>query len=305
MATARSEPAVEVALHRGDCLEALPRATPPGSVDLCYLDPPFFTGRDHGAFDDRWRWDATAEADRARATELAGATFARRLDGLLQALDAPALAAYVCFLAARLARIVEALADHGAIVVHVDPTAAPHVRLLLDALLGRQAFVNEIVWRYRRWPVPQRALQRMHDTLLMYAPQPDHPDRRFEVLYEPRAASTVKRWGRRKIQASHRADGTRAPSENVEAESSGAPLSDVWELPIIAPSARERTGYPTQKPLQLLRRVVAIASTPGDLVLDPFCGSGTTLVAAVEQGRRALGIDISDEALALARGRLP
>ena len=295
---------VDVQLHQGDCRDLLGRVVEPRSVDLCYLDPPFFSGRDHGAFDDRWAWDEAAEADLAHAERAAGPGFGRRLAGLLQAADHPPLSAYLCFLAARLAQVRLALADHGALFVHLDPTAGPHVRLLLDALLGRQAFVNEIVWRYRRWPIKQRALQRMHDTLLFYAPSPDHPERRFETLFEPRSASTLKRWGDRRIQAGHRPDGSRRPSENVDAASAGAPLSDVWELPIIAPSARERTGYPTQKPLKLLRRVVQVASAPGDVVLDPFCGSGTTLVAARELGRRAVGLDVSDQALDVARGRL-
>lgn len=291
-------------LHPGDCRDVLGQAVEAGSVDLCYLDPPFFSGRDHGAFDDRWRWDAAAQIDQEHAERTAGAAFARRLGGLLQAVDHPPLASYLCFLAARLAQVQLALKDHGALFVHVDPTAGAHVRLLLDSLLGRQAFVNEVVWRYRRWPIRQRAFQRMHDTVLFYAPSPDHPDRRFVTQFEPRSASTVKRWGDKRIQAGHREDGSRRPSENLDDPSQGAPLSDVWDLPIIAPSAKERTGYPTQKPLKLLCRIITAASAPGDLVLDPFCGSGTTLVAAKQLDRRAVGIDVSDEALAVARGRL-
>lgn len=295
----------DLALHLGDCRDLLGQALEPRSVDLCYLDPPFFTGRDHGAFDDRWSWGPQAEADRAHAERAVPGQFTARLAGLLAAADHPPLAAYLCFLAARLAQVRLALAEHGALFVHVDPAAAPHVRLLLDALLGRHAFVNEVVWRYRRWPIRQRAFQRMHDTLLFYAPDPDHADRRFETLFEPRSASTIKRWGDRRIEAGHRPDGSRRPSENLDDPSAGAPLSDVWELSIIAPSARERTGYPTQKPLKLLRRIITVASRPGDLVLDPFCGSGTTVVAAQELGRRAVGIDVSAEALDVARGRLP
>ncbi len=292
-------------LHQGDCRELIGQVVEPRSVDLCYLDPPFFSGRDHGAFDDRWRWGDAAEDDQLHSERAAGPQFAGRLAGLLAAVDHPPLAAYLCFLAARLAQVRLALADHGSLVVHVDPTAGPHVRLLLDALLGRDSFLNEVVWRYRRWPIRQRAFQRMHDTLLFCAPAPDHPERRFETLFEPRSASTLKRWGDRRIQASHHPDGSRRPSENTDDTSQGAPLSDVWELPIIAPVARERTGYPTQKPLKLLRRIVTAASAAGDLVLDPFCGSGTTLVAATELGRRAVGIDVSEQALSVARGRCP
>ena len=292
-------------LHQGDCRELIGQVLEPRSVDLCYLDPPFFSGRNHGAFDDRWSWGPAAQEDQRHCERAAGPELARRLEGLLAAADHPPLAAYLCFLAARLAQVRLALADHGSLVVHVDPTAGAYVRLLLDALLGRAAFVNEVVWRYRRWPVRQQAFQRMHDTLLFYSPSPDHPERRFQTLFEPRAPSTQKRWGDRRIQASHGEDGHRRPSENTEQTSQGAPLSDVWDLPILAPVARERTGYPTQKPLELLRRIVTVASAPGDLVVDPFCGSGTTLVAALQLGRRAVGIDLSAPALSIAQDRWP
>ena len=291
-------------VHLGDCLEVLPAEVAPGSVDLCYLDPPFFTGRDHGAFDDRWSWGPHAEADLATAGRRGPEGFERQLRGLLEACADPSLGAYLCFLAARLVEVRHALADHGAMFLHVDPTAGPALRLLCDALFGRQNFLNEVIWRYRRWPVKQQAFQRMHDVLLYHAKDAGHPDRRFSTLYEPRAPSTLKRWGEAKIRASHRQDGSRAPSQGELEPSDGAPLSDVWELPIIAPSAHERTGYPTQKPLRLLERIVAVASVEGDYVLDPFCGSGTALEAAAGLGRRCTGIDVSDDALRLARQRL-
>ena len=289
-------------LH-GDCLRLLTTAVRPASADLCYLDPPFFTGRDHGAFDDRWAWGEGADNDR-RATLDRRPEARAGLEGLLTAAGDRALAAYLCFLSARISALLEALAPHGALFLHCDPTAGPYVRVLCDLLLGRTAFVNEVVWRYRRWPIKTRAFQRMHDTLLYYVPEPEHPDRRFATLYEPRAASTLRRWGNARIRASHRADGSRAPSAEEAEPSAGAPLSDVWDLPIIAPSAHERTGYPTQKPLRLLERIVEAASVPRDLVLDPCCGSGTTVVAAARLGRRGLGFDVAKGAVALARRRL-
>lgn len=288
---------------RGDCLDVLQAKVAPASVDLCYLDPPFFTGRDFGSFDDRWAWGEAAERDLGSA-RAACPEAGDRLEGLIAAAGDPALAAFLCFLAARLAAIRRVLAPHGSLFLHCDPTAGPYLRVLGDALLGRSAFVNEIVWRYRRWPVRTAAFQRMHDTLLYWVLRPEDPARRFSTLFEPRAPSTQRRWGEARIRASHRPDGSRAPSEEDAQASPGAPLSDVWDLPIIAPSARERTGYPTQKPLALLLRIVQSATAPGDLVLDPCCGSGTTLVAAARLDRRYLGIDTSEEAVGLARRRL-
>lgn len=254
------------------------------SVTLAYLDPPFLTGRVHKAirkgktvgersldvaFDDRWD-------DRA---------------------------AYLEALADRLVPIRELLAPHGSVVVHVDPKTSHYVKVLCDEIFGDECFASEIVWRYRRWPSKTPNFQRVHDVLLRYR-KDAKAEPRFKTLYEPLAPSTLATWGTKKQKAVVGKSGRRVRSSSSEDESSGVPMGDVWEIGVIAPVARERTGYPSQKPEALLERVVRALSAPGDLVLDPYSGSGTTLAVAARLERRYLGIDASEVALKTARERL-
>ncbi len=294
----------------GDCLGALRPEAVARAAALVYLDPPFCTQRNFGVFSDVWRWtpdrSAELEALGAQPDSSGEARLAACLRGFLSWLGEGPLGAFVVYVTVRIAHVVRlALAAHGSLVVHVDPQSSHYLKVALDALLGPECFVNEIIWHYRRWPIRCRAFQRMHDVLLLYRADPGQDARRtFNTLLRERAPSTQRRWGDRRIRAHHDANGRRLPSSNEKERSPGVPLDDVWPLPIIAPSAHERTGFPTQKPLALLERLVQATTAPGDLVLDPFCGSGTALVAARRLGRSALGCDLSPEAAALARKRL-
>ena len=173
----------------------------------------------------------------------------------------------------------------------------------MDTVFGEKNFRNEIVWSYRRWPAKQSNFQRMHDVILRYAKGTSVT---WNQLYESKpAASTLKRFGNNlEIKSAYAPDGTRIPSQTINKESKGVPLRDVWEISIIAPSANERTGYPTQKPIELYKRIVAASSNEGDLVLDPFCGCATTLVAADRLQRDWIGIDISAKAAELVVERI-
>ena len=141
----------------------------------------------------------------------------------------------------------------------------------------------------------------MHDVIFWYGKRAGD-EHAWSPQFEPLAASTVATWGTKK-QVADFSSGRRKPSQTDE-ETRGAPMSDVWEIGIVAPIAKERVGYPTQKPLALLERIVEAASKPGDLVLDPFAGSGTTLVAAHARGRRFIGCDASPLAVHTSRKRL-
>ena len=141
----------------------------------------------------------------------------------------------------------------------------------------------------------------MHDVIFWYARSPDE-EQAWTPMFEPLAASTVETWGDKK-QVADFSSGRRRPSQTDEA-TPGAPMSDVWEIGIVAPIAKERVGYPTQKPLALLERIVAAASRPGDLIVDLFAGSGTTLVAAEKLGRRWIGCDAGALAIHTAKKRL-
>src|SRR5690606_27687604 len=154
-----------------------------------------------------------------------------------------------------------------------------------------------------RWPAKTKNFQRVHDVLLRYVRDPG-VEPRFQQLYEPLAPSTLKTWGTRKQRAVLDGSGRRQRSSKTHEATPGAPLGDVWDIGIVAPVARERTGYPTQKPEALLERLLLACSQVGDLVLDPYAGSGTTLAVARKLGRRCIGIDTGRQALATTRQRL-
>ncbi|MCU0685618.1 MAG: site-specific DNA-methyltransferase [Polyangiaceae bacterium] len=195
------------------------------------------------------------------------------------------------------------LSPAGCLVVHVDPKTSHYVRVLGDMVFGPDAFASEIVWRYRRWPSKAQNFQRVHDTLLRFVKNPKEKPR-FRQLFEPLAASTQAVWQGRRQRALVDDEGRRVRSSMTDEASPGTPLGDVWEIGIVAPSGRERTGYPTQKPEALLERLILACSDPGEWVLDPTLGSGTTLAVAARLGRRGLGIDESSAALSVARTRL-
>ena len=253
---------------------------------LVYLDPPFFTGREH----DHVARERTANGVRR--------TLVPAFDDRWKSLDQYLAALYDRIRAAR-----ELLADEGCLVLHVDPKTSHYAKILCDELFGPRSFASEIIWRYRRWPAKTRNFQRVHDVLLRYVLNPDAPQR-FRQLYEPLSASTRATWGETKQRAVLDASGRRCRSSVTAERSPGTPLGDVWDISIIAPVARERTGYPTQKPEALIERLILACTDPEDLVLDPYLGSGTTLAVSARLGRRAIGIDRSAIAIDVARERL-
>jgi DNA modification methylase len=258
-----------------------------GAVTLAYLDPPFFTGKEHVRI-------TRKREGRGKILRSAAPAFDDRWDSL---------PCYLSALRDRVAAARELLADHGSLVLHLDPKTSHYAKLICDEVFGPRCFASEIIWRYRRWPSKTKNFQRVHDVLLRYVK--DHRvEPRFHQLYEPLAASTVATWGVQRQRAVVGASGVRTHSSRTADESPGAPLGDVWEISIIGPVARERTGYPTQKPEALLQRLIEALSAPHDLVLDPYAGSGTALVVGSRLGRRTLGIDQSPEALDVIRQRL-
>jgi DNA modification methylase len=267
------------------CLRAL-AADYAGRVTFAYLDPPFFTNREHAA------WLRKAGAPRA-TTRTRVLAFDDRW---------PDLASWLETLGARLAATRDLLSPNGSLVVHVDPKTSHYVRVLGDEIFGADAFASEIVWRYRRWPSKTPNFQRVHDVLLRWRRDPTAAAR-WNQPYEPLAASTLATWGKNKQRAVFGKDGRRARSSSTSEPTAGVPMGDVWEIGVIAPVARERTGYPSQKPEALLERLVGALSNPGDLVLDPYAGSGTTLAVAHRLGRSFLGIDSSPVALEMIRKR--
>ena len=172
----------------------------------------------------------------------------------------------------------------GSVYLHCDPTASHYLKLLMDAVFGTANFRNEIIWHYRRWTGKAKRFERLHDCLLFYTLADDYL---FNVLYDPYTKKSLKR-----KQNYH----TRIKDGEVYVTSideRGVRAGDVWQILLLDSQSKERTGYPTQKPLALLDRIIQASSNSGDVVLDPFCGCATACVAADNLQREWIGIDIS------------
>jgi len=259
-----------------DNLDVL-RALPDGSVDLVYADPPFGTGATRRLASIR---TGTGESVRHG---FAGRAYRYQVVRDLAWDDDLPLAAHLEAIEHRLVEIRRVLASHGSLYLHLDWRTTHHVRLLLDRVFGADRFLNEIVWAYDYGGRPRDRWPRKHDTILWYAKGDEWRFERDAVDRIPYLAPELV-----------------GP---VKAARGKLP-TDVWWMTIVPPGSHERTGYPTQKPVRLLERIVAASSRPGDLVLDPYAGSGTTGVAAARLGRRWLLVDRNPVAVAIARDRL-
>ena len=292
-------------LWTGDNLDIM-RGMNGESVDLIYLDPPFNSNQNYSApigseaagaaFKDTW---TLSDVDKAWHGEVAD-----KDPTLYAIIDAAGLShgkgmkSYLIMMAVRLLEMRRILKPTGSLYLHCDPTASHYLKLLLDTVLGVAHFRNEVVWSYRRWPSKSRNFQTMHDILLFYAAGAGHV---FNISYEPPSASYLKRFkGKTQVLDPE----TRSRKIVVDAPTKGLPLRDVWDISIIAGSAKERLGYPTQKPLKLLDRIIQASSNPGDIVLDPFAGCATACVAAERLKRQWVGIDLSPLAAKLVKARL-
>ena len=199
------------------------------------------------------------------------------------------LTQYLEFLRALLNSLAPLLAPHGVLALHLDHRATHWARLELDRLFGEKGFINEIIWAYRTGGGSRRHLGRKHDNILVYAAGPDYV---FHVLREK--SYLAHHYGFSNITIEH---DERGPYTWVA-------MRDVWDIAALRGNQREACGYPTQKPLALLSRLIECFTNPGDLVLDPCCGSGTALVAARALSRSAVGWDTSADAVAVAQKRL-
>lgn len=264
----------------GDCLDILDQI-PEESIDLIYLDPPFFTQK------------IQRLSDRQGAVTF---SFSDIWAGREE---------YASYMFERIAKLKSKLKPTGSIFFHCDKSASHLVRLLLDYVFGEENFRSEVIWHFRRWSNSQNGLLPNHQNIFWYSRSSEY---KFNKIFGEYSSSTnVDQLMQRRVR-DHRGKTIYERDESGSVISNGVkqgvPMSDVWEIPYLNPKAKERTGYPTQKPILLLERIIEITTSPGDVVLDPFCGSGTTLVAAKLLDRKFIGIDISEEAIALANGRL-
>jgi site-specific DNA-methyltransferase (adenine-specific) len=261
----------------GDNLDVLPEYAD-GSFGLVYADPPFNTGAKR-----RRRTLATSADPDGDRTGFGGRRYRTRVVG--EAAYADRFDDYLGFLEPRLRELRRVLAETGTLYLHMDPRESHYVKVLLDEIFGRECFLNEIVWAYDFGARPKRRWPAKHDTILVYVKDPA----RYwfdaaEVEREP-----------------YMAPGLVGP----EKARRGKLPTDVWWHTIVPTTGREKTGYPTQKPEGIVRRMILASTRPGDWCLDPFAGSGTLGAAAAATGRNFVLIDTSEQAVGVAERRLP
>lgn len=358
-------------LYYGDNLKVLREHIADESVDLVYLDPPFNSNATYNvlfkapdghqsqsqieAFDDTWHWTDSAEDAYWQVLRGDNSDVAKMLEAMRAFLGENDMMAYLAMMAVRMLELHRVLKPTGSLYLHCDPTASHYLKILLDAVFGRDSQINEIIWqRSTGKALMTRRLPFNHDVILVAAksavwtwnqeklyipydpanlptktaekysqidtdgrryqldnlinPNPDRPNLTYEFL----GVTRVWRWTRERMQAAYEAGlvvqtgpGRVPRLKRYLDEQEGLPLSDVWtDIPPLNSQAQERLGYPTQKPVALLERILSASSNPGDVVLDPFCGCGTTVHAAQKLGRQWIGIDITPLAVNLIKRRL-
>ncbi len=336
------QPQPQNRLFYGDNLDVLRRKIADNSVDLCYIDPPFNSKRNYfqiynnqgsedraqaQAFVDTWEWGEEAVAGFDWITDIerlhTGRLTEQTVDlirGLEKVLKRGALLAYLVHMTQRIVEIHRVLKPTGSFYLHCDPTASHYLKLVCDTIFvadGRGGdFINEIIWWYKRWSGTSSSFQRMHDVILFYAK--DKKERIFNVQYQAYSKpDAIENTVRGKVGGKL----VRLKDENgnfIErtSENKGVAVHDVFkiedepenpdvfEIQHIQPTAKERLGYPTQKPEALLERILKASSNEGDTVLDAYCGCGTTVAVAQRLNRKWIGIDITYQSISLILKRL-
>ena len=268
----------EMVIH-GDCLDIL-KQIDSNSVDMIYLDPPFFTQKMQSLKD-------------TQGTEyFFGDVWNSREE-------------YLDYMKVRVYELKRVLKDTGSIFLHCDEKASHYLRIILDDIFGEENFRREIIWTYKRWSNSKKGLLPGHQTIFFYSKTNNY---KFNIIYTEYSPTTNIDQILQERVRDNRGKAIYKHDDNGEIilskEKKGVPMSDVWEIPFLNPKAKERVGYPTQKPIELLERIVRISTDVGDTVLDPFCGSGTTMVAAELVNRKGIGIDISRDAVEISENRL-
>lgn len=284
-------------LFHCDNLDVL-RGMNSGTVDLIATDPPFNKGKDFhstnpesqaagASFQDRWSWSKDVHEEWVDKIK----DDWPKVNGVIQSARISCgddMGAFLCFLGVRLTEMHRVLADDGSIYVHCDQTAGHYIKQLMDTVFGRANFRNEIVWHYyNKYGGGRRTFGKNFDVILFYSkagkwkfsPQKEEREKPVRQLVRENVGGVLKNKRDPDGRLMYRMSETRK-------------VDSVWRLPAVQPASPEYTGYPTQKPVALYERIISASSVAGDMVLDPFCGCATTLVAAERLGRRWAGVDI-------------
>ena len=330
-------------LYYGDNLDILRKYIKDETVDLIYLDPPFNSNKDYNvifreptgerseaqmkAFKDTWHWNGASSKFYFDIVQ-AGGRPSQVLQGFQTFLGDCGLLAYLSYMAIRLIELRRVLKSTGSIYLHCDPTASHYLKILMDAIFGPENFRNEIAWRRSRGASDTSSQQfpRNHDNLLVYS---KGMNQQYFKIFKPYSKNTLSmykyddgdgrgvyrlqemgNYGKKTIDMMRKqnliVETDRLNFKQHLSEKPGVVVDDMWEdiNPLCYASAKERTGYPTQKPEALLKRIIEASSKEGDLVLDPFAGSGTTLAVAQKMNRRWIGIDVTHLAVATIKRRI-
>ncbi|MGI9338157.1 MAG: DNA methyltransferase, partial [Gammaproteobacteria bacterium] len=293
-------------IFTGDNLPVL-RGMNSDSVDLIYLDPPFNSGkqwanpveaagrRAMAEFKDTWETSDIHIDERY----VLGLEYPAAVDAIdaLAAVNGDSWKAYLIYMGARLVEMRRILKPHGSIYYHCDPTMSHGVKLLMDAIFGGENFRNEIVWGYRTGGSSKKWFGRKHDIILFYS-------RSHQWRFNPQPEKSYTKSKNRKPGIVNYGGGNAEFFKDEGGIYNIVNMRDIWDIPYIGSTDKERTGYPTQKPLALLERIIKASSNEGDIVLDPFCGCATTCLAAGRLGRHWIGVDLSEQAASLVVGRL-
>ncbi|MFN0202242.1 MAG: DNA-methyltransferase [Bacteroidia bacterium] len=313
-------------LFYGDNLEVLRKYVAAESVDLCYIDPPFNSKRNYNqiynnvgkedvaqaqAFVDTWTWDAMANEgfDEILNNKMGNYTHQsiNLIVGMEKILGKGSLLAYLVSMTQRITEIHRVLKPTGSFYLHCDPTASHYLKLVCDGIFCPKGgdFQNELIWSYKRYTAASNRFQRLHDVIFFYIKQNpatfNEPREQYgeksgkaDSHYKQDEEGKWFRWQKRKGQDAYK----------IYLNPKGKRLGDVWEVPIINASAKERLGYPTQKPEALLERIIEASSNEGDVVLDAYCGCGTTIAVAEKLKRKWIGVDITYQSISLILKRL-
>ena len=306
-------------LYYGDNLDVLKQHVHDESVDLVYLDPPFKSNQDYNVlfaeksgkqaaaqikvFGDTWHWDEASSASYREVVEGSGPV-AQAMRAFRTAIGDNDMLAYLSMMAPRLLELRRVMKTTASIYLHCDQTSSHYLKLLMDAVFGPKNFRNELVWHYTKFEMrDMRKYTKNTDRILFYV-----KDARSQYLFEaPTVHLAVPKSYKRKAWSSalKRIVNVRDRDGQLIYDAyADAKVDDVWEIPFIGATARERLGYPTQKPEALLERIIAASSRKGELVLDPFCGCGTAVAVAQRLGRQWIGVDVTHLAITLIKHRL-
>ena len=311
----------ENTLYYGDNLNVLRRHIQDETVDLIYLDPPFNSkatynvlfGEKNGsqataqikAFDDTWTWDQSSAQSYQEVVE-GGGKVSQAMQAFRTLLGDNDMLAYLSMMAPRLMELRRVLKPTGSIYLHCDPTASHYLKMLMDAVFEARNFRNEIVWERGTASGGKAGGNKHvpnHDIILFYSK--DVKNSFFRRQYIPYTEAYIEQRFKYTDESGRRYRLQLGNRRQYLDESKGKPTSDIWvDIFPINPMAKEKLGYPTQKPEALLERILQASSNKGDLVLDPFCGCGTAVAVALRLNRRWIGIDITQAAIRTIKERL-